>query len=313
MATLSKTDSTAKVAASMNAAAKRTSTTDSLSFREIQMITPSKLLSSFPQLARIALAALGAAIFAVSAPAAAQTSDTIGEGDTVRVTVFQNPDLSVESRVAADGSIPYPLLGQVKLGGLSTAAASGRISDQLKRGGYLKNPQVTVAVTAMRSRQVSVLGHVARPGRYALDESSSRLTDVLALAGGIAPTGDDIVQVMVNRGGKIAKMSVDVPVMFRSGDLSKNIEVHSGDTIFVSRAPVFYIYGEVTHAGSYRLEQNMSVMQALSVGGGLSPRGTDRGLKINRLMPDGAVRTIDAKLTDLVQVDDVIYVKESIF
>jgi polysaccharide biosynthesis/export protein len=277
------------------------------------MTTPSQFLPAFPKLARAALAVLGAALLAVSIPARAQTSDAIGEGDTVRVTVFQNPDLSVESRVAADGSIPYPLLGQIKIGGLSTAAAGGRIADQLKRGGYLKSPQVTVAVTAMRSRQVSVLGHVARPGRYALDESSSRLTDVLALAGGIAPTGDDIVQVMVNRGGKIAKMSVDVPVMFRSGDLSKNIEVHSGDTIFVSRAPVFYIYGEVLHAGAYRLEQNMSVMQALSVGGGLTPRGTERGLKINRLMPDGAVRTLDAKLTDLVQVDDVIYVKESIF
>jgi len=276
------------------------------------MITPS-IFSSFPTLARAALVAFGAAILAVSAPAAAQATDTIGEGDTVHVTVFQNPDLSVDGRVAADGSIPYPLLGQVKIGGLSTSAAGGRIADALKRGGYLKNPQVTVAVTANRSRQVSVLGHVARPGRYALDDTTSRLTDVLALAGGIAPTGDDIVQVLVNRGGKIAKLSVDVPVMFRSGDLSKNIEVHSGDTIFVSRAPVFYIYGEVLHAGAFRLEQNMSVMQALSVGGGLTPRGTERGLKINRLMPEGSVRTIDAKLTDLVQVDDVIYVKESIF
>jgi polysaccharide biosynthesis/export protein len=277
------------------------------------MITRYHIASSFPSLMRLALAVIGAGLLAVAAPAAAQTAETIGEGDTVRVTVFQNPDLSVESRVGAEGSIPYPLLGQVKIGGLSTAAAGGRIADQLKRGGYLKNPQVTVAVIAMRSRQVSVLGHVARPGRYALDESSSRLTDVLALAGGIAPTGDDIVQVMVNRGGKVAKVAIDVPVMFKSGDLSKNIEVHSGDTIFVSRAPIFYIYGEVVHAGAYRLEQNMSVMQALSVGGGLSPRGTDRGLKINRLMPDGSVRTIDAKLTDLVQVDDVIYVKESIF
>src|SRR5581483_7414968 len=186
MPTLFETDSTAKVAASMSATAKRTSRTDSLSFREIHMITPASIRS----FAHTALAALAAALLAVSTPAAAQ-SETIGEGDTVRVTVFQNPDLSVEGRVAADGSIPYPLLGQVKIGGLSTAAASGRIADQLKRGGYLKNPQVTVAVTANRSRQVSVLGHVARPGRYALDDTTSRLTDVLALAGGISPTGDD--------------------------------------------------------------------------------------------------------------------------
>lgn len=277
------------------------------------MITPSRISSHFPSPTRLALAALCAWLLAFPGFVAAQSPETLGEGDTVHVTVFQNPDLTVDGRVAADGTISYPLLGQVKIGGLNPAAAGGRIADQLKQKGFLKNPQVSVAVTAVRSRQVSVLGHVARPGRYALDDTSSRLTDVLALAGGIAPTGDDVVQVMVNRGGKIAKMSIDVPVMFRSGDLSKNIEVHSGDTIFVSRAPLFYIYGEVTHSGAYRLEQNMSVMQALSVGGGLSPRGTDRGLKINRLMPDGSVRTIDAKLTDLVQVDDVIYVKESLF
>ena len=277
----------------------------------------SRIPSSLTNLARLAFGVLAPVLLVLfataSGPAAAQTAETIGEGDNVRVTVFQNPDLSTEARVAADGTISYPLLGQVKISGLNPAGAGARIADQLKKGGFLKNPQVSVAVTAVRSRQVSVLGHVARPGRYALDDASSRLTDVLALAGGIAPTGDDIVQIMVNRGGKIARMSIDVPVMFKSGDLSKNIEVHSGDTIFVSRAPIFYIYGEVARSGAYRLEQNMSVMQALSVGGGLSPRGTDRGLKINRLMPDGSVRTIDAKLTDLVQVDDVIYVKESIF
>jgi polysaccharide export outer membrane protein len=262
---------------------------------------------------RLAAAAL-AALLLVPAPTPAQTGEmVIGEGDTVRVTVFQNPDLSTESRVAQDGNITYPLLGQVKLAGMSTTAASAHIADMLKRGNYLRNPQVTVALMAVRSRQVSVLGHVVRPGRYALDDASTRLTDILALAGGIDPTGDDTVLVMSSQNGKMGKQIIDVPVMFRKGDLTKNIEVKNGDTIFVQRAPVFYIYGEVQKAGAYRLENSMSVMQALSVGGGVTPRGTDRGLKINRLMPDGTVRTMDAKLTDLLQADDVIYVKESLF
>jgi polysaccharide export outer membrane protein len=271
-----------------------------------------RTFSLLPAAARF-LAAAGVLFFSLSTSALAQNSETIGEGDSVRVTVFQNPDLSTETRVAADGTITYPLLGQVKLGGLNTAAAGARIAELLKKGNYLRNPQVTVALMTVRSRQVSVLGHVVRPGRYALDDTSSKLTDILALAGGIAPTGDDTVLVMVNRDGKVGKMAIDVPVMLRSGDFSKNIDVQNGDTIFVQRAPVFYIYGEVQRAGSYRLEPNMSVMQALSVGGGVTPRGTDRGLKINRLMPDGTVRSIDAKLSDLVQVDDVIYIKESLF
>ncbi len=276
------------------------------------MMKPFHTESLFLAFSRRLLAAVCAGVLCYSAGAMAQTAEAIGEGDTVRVTVFQNPDLSIETRVGPDGTINYPLLGQVKLGGLNTSAAGARIADQLKRGNYMRNPQVTVALT-VRGQQVSVLGQVVRPGRYPLDGTNFRLTDVLALAGGIAPTGDETVQVMINRGGKVARVSVDVPVMFKTGDLSRNIEVHHGDTIFVQRAPVFYIYGEVPRAGAYRLEQNMSVMQALSLGGGVTPRGTDRGIKINRTLPDGTVRTLDAKLTDLVQSDDVVYVRESLF
>jgi polysaccharide export outer membrane protein len=99
----------------------------------------------------------------------------------------------------------------------------------------------------------------------------------------------------------------------RSGDMKANFDIQGGDTIYVQRAPVFYIYGEVQKAGSYRLEQNMSVMQALSVGGGVTPRGTERGLKIHRRNGDGKIVRVEAQPTDLVQADDVIYVRESLF
>src|SRR5207249_8913412 len=147
----------------------------------------------------------------------------------------------------------------------------------------------------VRSRQVSVLGQVAHPGRYPLDDTSSSVTDLLALAGGIGPTGDDNVIVMVTRNGKTARLEINVPTMYRTGDLSRNIQLQSGDTIFVQRAPVFYIYGEVQRAGVERAEPDMVVMQALSLGGGLTARGTDRGIKISRRTPDGSVGKVDAK------------------
>jgi polysaccharide export outer membrane protein len=118
---------------------------------------------------------------------------------------------------------------------------------------------------------------------------------------------------MVTRNGKTSKLEINVPTMYRTGDLSRNLELHNGDTIFVQRAPVFYIYGEVQRAGAYRIEPLMTVMQALSVGGGVTPRGTDRGLKIRRKTADGKFQAIDAHLTDPVQPDDVIYVRESLF
>src|SRR5712675_1016875 len=243
-----------------------------------------------------------------------QSRETLGEGDSIRITVFQNPDLTTETRISERGTITFPLVGEISLAGLAPVDAEARIAEKLIKGKFVLKPQVSLNVIRVRSRQVSVLGQVARPGRYPLDDTSSNLTDILALAGGVSPTGDDNVTVMVRRNGKTAKMEINVPSMYRTGDLSRNLELENGDTIFVQRAPVFYIYGEVQRAGSYRLEQAMTVMQALSLGGGVTPRGTDRGLKIRRKSADGTTfQAIDARLTDPVQPDDVIYVRESLF
>ena len=242
-----------------------------------------------------------------------QSRETLGEGDSIRITVFQNPDLTTETRISERGTITFPLVGEISLAGLAPVDAEARIAEKLIKGKFVLKPQVSLNVIRVRSRQVSVLGQVARPGRYPLDDTSSNLTDILALAGGVNPTGDDNVTVMVTRNGKTAKQEINVPSMYRTGDLSRNLQLENGDTIFVQRAPVFYIYGEVQRAGSYRLEQAMTVMQALSLGGGVTPRGTDRGLKIRRKGPDGTFQAVDARLTDPVHADDVIYVRESLF
>jgi polysaccharide export outer membrane protein len=242
-----------------------------------------------------------------------QARETLGEGDSIRITVFQNPDLTTETRISERGTITFPLVGEVSLAGLTPAGAETRIAEHLIKGKFVLKPQVSLNIVRVRSRQVSVLGQVARPGRYPLDDTSSNLTDILALAGGVSPTGDDNVTVMVRRNGKTVKQEINVPTMYRTGDLSQNLELQNGDTIFVQRAPVFYIYGEVQRAGVYRLEPVMTVMQALSVGGGVTPRGTDRGLKVRRKAADGKFQAIDVRLTDPVLPDDVIYVRESLF
>lgn len=244
---------------------------------------------------------------------AAAPRETLGMGDTIRVTVFQSPDLTAELRISERGTVVYPLVGELKLAGLTADDAGSLIGERLKQRRMVADPQVTVSVVQLRSRQVSVLGQVARPGKYPLDAPLSKLTDVLALAGGIGPTGADLVTVMVTKDGQPRKIQIDVPAMYRSGDMSRDIELHSGDMVFVERAPVFYIYGEVQRAGAFRLEPGTSVMQALSLGGGLTPRGTQRGLKIHRRAPDGSLRVIDAKAGDRVEADDILYVKERLF
>ena len=238
---------------------------------------------------------------AAALPAWAQPADKLGVGDALRVTVFQQPDLTTEARVTEKGTITMPLVGEVKLAGLTATEAGKQIAAELKNGKFLRNPQVSVAVTTVRSRQVNVLGLVARPGRYPLDDTSSQLADVIAAAGGIAAGGADFVTLV--RDGKSQKMPV----------IAKGVYLKNGDTIHVDRAPVFYIYGEVTRSGAYRLEPNMTVMQAIAAGGGITPRGSDRRLKLRRPDAKGKLVETDTTLQETVKADDVIYVKESIF
>jgi polysaccharide export outer membrane protein len=244
--------------------------------------------------------AIGIFLLAMTGGAWAQ-AEKLGIGDAVRVTVFQQPDLTTEARINEKGSIAMPLIGEVKVAGQSQAEAAAQIAAKLKDGQFLKNPQVAMAVTTVRSRQVSVLGAVARPGRYPLDETSSQLSDVIAAAGGITAAGADTVVVL--RDGKEER----VPL------LGKSFSLKGGETINVERAPVFYIHGEVARSGAYRIEPNMTVMQAIAAGGGITPRGSDRRLKLRRVGPDGKLVERDATLRDTIKADDVIFVKEALF
>jgi polysaccharide biosynthesis/export protein len=115
------------------------------------------------------------------------------------------------------------------------------------------------------------------------------------------------------RNGKETKVDVDLAQMFRNGNLAANMELAPGDTIYVHRAPMVYVYGEVNKAGAYRLEPHMTVMQAIALGGGINTRGTERGVQIHRRGADGGINKMSAKMTDEVRVDDVVYVRESLF
>jgi polysaccharide export outer membrane protein len=237
----------------------------------------------------------------------------IAPGDVLRVTVFQSPDLSVETRVEENGSISYPLLGSVAVGGTSVGAAEQKIAKLLKDGGYMVAPHVTIVVVQVRGNQVTVLGQVGKPGRFPLDSTDSKLTDMLALAGGIAPAGADVVVLTGTRDGKPFRREIDIQHLASAGDAAGDVRLQAGDMLYVNRAPSFYIYGEVQKPGSYRLEHGMTVMQALATGGGLTPKGTQRGLTIHRRRPDGTIDVFEPKLDDAIGVDDVIYIRESLF
>lgn len=259
----------------------------------------------------VLLASLSAPLYA---RAGAENRDyKIGVGDFVRITVYQSPDLTLETRVSESGMISYPLLGAVRLGGLSVSQAEAAIERRLQVGKFLKQPQVTVLVTQVRGNQVSVLGFVNRPGRYPLDVVGMRLSELLAQAGGIATGGGDVVTLSGERNGKPYRTEINLPALYGRNPSGEDPILRNRDVVFVDRAPQIFIYGEVQQPGALRLEREMSVMQAIAAGGGVTQRGTTNGLRVHRRTPDGQVKVLKAVMTDRLQEGDVIYVRESLF
>nr|WP_314607393.1 polysaccharide export protein EpsE [uncultured Janthinobacterium sp.] len=253
-----------------------------------------------------------ATLLALSAGFAGAADVQLGAGDVLKISVYGNPDLALETRVSEAGEITFPLVGNVALGGLSVSAAEKKLGGLLESGGYLRKAQVNIIVTQLQSQQVSVLGQVNRPGRYPIEGKRS-LMDMLAMAGGVGADGGDTVSLIRKRNGKTTREIIDIIDMVRSADLNRDLDVAGNDVIFVERAPRFYIYGEVQRPGAFRLERSMTVLQALSVGGGLTQRGTERGIRIKRRDEGGKLQIINAKHDDLLQVDDMVYVQESLF
>ena len=259
------------------------------------------------------MALSGSGAFAQAAPAAKDY--VLGPGDTIRVTVYQNPDLTLETRVNEGGTITYPLLGSVKLGGLNLVDAEKAIASGLKDGNFLKQPQVSLLLLTPAANQVSVLGMVNKPGRYPIIASSNKLSEVMAAAGGIIPgTGSDIVVVSGTRDGQPFRKEIDFTKVFASSGSEPDFELRNGDTIWVDRAPQIYMYGEVQRPGAQVLVRGTTVLQALASAGGLTLRGTQRGIKVHRRdEASGEVRVIEPGLNDVLKPNDIIYVKESLF
>lgn len=237
----------------------------------------------------------------------------LGQGDAIRIVVFQNPDLTLDSRVSESGTITYPLIGTVDIGGLSIEAAEKRIAQGLKDGGFVQKPQVNIILIQVRGNQVSVLGQVNRPGRFPLETANNRISDVLAMAGGIAPQGADTIVMTGIREGKPFRREIDFPAIFINNKSEDDVLVAGGDILYIHRAPVFYIYGEAQRSGSYRIERGMTVQQALAQAGGPTLRGTESRIRVNRRMPGGEITKLSLEAHEPVLADDVIYVRESLF
>jgi polysaccharide biosynthesis/export protein len=251
-----------------------------------------------------------------SAPTAAVSDDRrlvqLGPGDQITLEVYGQPDMNSTLYVGDDGTISVPLAGPVKVSGLTPVIAAKRVEGALVSGQFLVAPHVTIALLVGKSQRVSVLGEVRTPGRYSIDPNTS-VFDLLAQAGGTTQDSADVIDVSrTEANGRVTHYTIDLKANDHNGATSAQ-KLESGDEIMVPRAEQFYIYGEVTTPNKYRIERGMTVVEAIARAGGVTPRGSERRVDIKRIGKDGNYVVRHAKASDLVEPNDVIRVKESIF
>jgi polysaccharide export outer membrane protein len=278
----------------------------------------------------------------------------IGQGDVLRVVVLGQAEMTGDFPVDSEGMMAFPILGKVKASEMSTKELERKLTTLLADG-YLKRPQVSVAVAEYKSQRVFVTGEVSRPGPYALKADRSLLALISDLGGFTANSGHEIVVIRppVATGIPVLPAAVppapapedaaadapagdeapageapppagtifDVPgaEVFRvsiqelqSGNPERNILLQAGDTVYVPRAAQVYISGSVARPGPIRYQEGMTLLQALTVAGGVTERGAQGRTRVLRTV-EGKKRQVKVQLTDVVQPEDTIVVPERFF
>jgi polysaccharide export outer membrane protein len=252
-----------------------------------------------------------------TASPAASSALVIGAGDDLEITVYGAPDLSGHMRVSANGNISIPLIGYVRLAGLSSSEAEAAIEAQLRDKSIVNDPQVSVYVKEYGSSGVSVVGEVVKPGSYST-LGPHRLFDILQAAGGLTEKAANRA-VISHRGSEnpiTVELAKDPAKMAQS-----NVEVQPGDTVVVPAAPIVYVLGEVNKPGGYILNSTngVTLLRVVAAAGGPTHdasvghtkmlRNTSSGLKELQVPLKDILK---AKAPDMpVQTDDIIFVPRS--
>ena len=287
--------------------------------------------------------------------ATAQQEYVIGEGDLLKITVYDNPDLTTEARVSGDGRISFPLIGEVTVSDMKVANAEKTIARLLETG-YIIKPQVNIFIAEYKSKKVTVLGEVTKPGIVVL-RGASTLLEVISDAGGITlNAGDSIVitrkiikpsserrllRPLADKNGKDENKEkdaanailstlidkndknenknndelnviVDTKRLFEDGDVTVNVPVQAGDSVYVPKAAFVYVNGEVKTPGVYKITKGLTVLKAITIAGGFTIKASEGRTRIIRKTEKGEAK-IKAKFDDLVMPDDIIMVPESFF
>src|SRR5262249_39917953 len=204
-------------------------------------------------------------------------------------------------------------IGRVQAGSHTLRSFERELKERLADG-YFRSPQVTVAIEQYRSQRIFVMGEVRQPGPVALTGGMT-LIEALARAGSMLPTSSGEVSIVRAAPGSAATGPAmpgkdAASEVFRAsirdlqtGSLSQNIELRDGDTIFAPRAELVYVFGEVRNPGGYAVQKSTTILQALSLAGGVTEHGAMNRIQVMRIVK-GVKTETRVKLTDVVHPED---------
>jgi polysaccharide export outer membrane protein len=251
-------------------------------------------------------------IFQAVTAFAVSMSYQVGEEDLLLIKVYDMGDLTTTVRVDADGQIGFPLIGQVNVDGMTIQQIRDKISAELADG-YLVNPQVSVLVQEYRSNQIVIIGEVVRPGLYKLQGEMS-LLELISRAGGLTPDAGTLVTIRHEKTAEgISEIVVDLADLMGKQSSNVDIILSNNDNIFVEKAGIVYVTGEVGKPDAYKIKDGTTVIKAITMAGGFSKLANKSKVRLVRIV-DGQEKTFDrVSMNEIIQPDDVLVVPESFF
>ncbi|MBU0731021.1 MAG: SLBB domain-containing protein [Proteobacteria bacterium] len=237
---------------------------------------------------------------------------TVGQDDVLKISVYDHPDLQTTVRVNGSGQIQMPLIGYVDVGGLNISQVSNKLAGLLADD-YIVNPQVNVFIEEYGSNKAVILGMVHKPGLYELSGSTT-LLELISQAGGTTEGAGNIVT--IKRAGisdKTSILTINLEALMKNGDISQNIQINNKDNVYIQRAGMCYVTGEVKSPNAYKIDDDTTVLKAITLAAGFTGKAAKGKIRIIRITGGEKTELNDVKLDTRVLPDDVIVVQESFF
>lgn len=271
----------------------------------------------------VMLLLLGSLAGAQEPPRSERSDYRIGPKDLLEIKVYEVPELNVQQRVSDAGTVSLPIIGEVPVAGYT----QGQLVNELKRqleASYVERATVTVSLLELRSRPITVLGAVSRPGDLGFSGQWT-LLEAIAASGGLAESHGGAINVLRRADNGLAdQVSVSAQDLMVRADPKVNIPLYAGDLVTVERAvpASIYLLGEVASPGAleFRSSEGISFLAAIARAGGLTDRASPR-VRIKRKTPGGSEeievnykRVLNGDDPDLPLADgDILVIKESFF